>query len=247
MNCQEYKAIISAHVDRVLCAEEATEANAHQESCPKCAQIYAWETTATKLLKQSLSPLAAPEHLRDKILARLSPAETAGRRWFFEFYGWAPAVALLLIFISVYGLWPLDRREDPLTHTARHYQRLSNEPEQVVAAGGTQSTARILDLTPWGYQLFGQELSAVTGRENRIFAYRGTETDLLVAHELDGQTLPDSHGATVIKKSGRDFVVSSSGDITLVAWQDDNMLCVLASKLSQERMLVLATEIARRG
>jgi anti-sigma factor RsiW len=70
---------------------------------------------------------------------------------------------------------------------------------------------------------------------------------LLVAQEVKTGNLPFPRGAEVFQKSGRDFVSISKDGIQLVAWQDKDVICVLASRLPKDRILALAEEIAIRG
>lgn len=246
MDCQEYREIVSAHVDGELSTSEASEAKSHLDQCARCAQVFAWETRATKILKQSLSPLPARHELKQRILDRVSPAENQRPRWLFVSHAWAPALLVLVIFGSVYWGWPF-RSEDLFAHTASYYQRVNEDRSHLLPATDTYRTARILDLAPWGYQLFGQSVQRVNGRENRVFAYQGLQNELLVAQELEGEILSQPRGSKVVKKLGRDFVTGRSGNINLVAWQDKDMVCVIASRLPPDRMLTLAAEIAQQS
>jgi len=105
----------------------------------------------------------------------------------------------------------------------------------------------VLDLKPWGYRLLGNSVHRFQGRENRVFVYHGQHNDLLLAQEFEGERLSQSRGSTVVTRVGKNFISLSRGKINLVAWQDKNIICVLASILAPERMLALAAEIAERG
>jgi hypothetical protein len=210
--------------------------------------MFTWEVKATKLLKQSLAPAPARYELKQKILEQLSPRESRSPQWSFLNPVWAPALLVLVIVASfLYSGWPFRSQPDLFAHTASYYQRVHDGASELLPPTDTYLTARILDLTPWGYVLFGKDIQLVEGVENRVFAYQGLQNELLVARELDGKTLSPPHGSTVVKKLEKDFVIAASGDINLVAWQDGSMVCVIASKLPSDRLLALAAEIALQG
>jgi hypothetical protein len=177
-------------------------------------------------------------------LDRLSEADNRSLGWLSLSHAWAPAVSILLIIGIVYFVWPFRNQGDFFVDTVTHYQRAHQDLENFSDTAGTDPTARILDLKPWGYHLLGRRVHRVKGQENRVFFYHGQQNDLLVAQELEGQSFLPPRGSTVVKKSGRDFVSFTNGDLNLVAWQDKNMICVIASKLPKDHVVALAAQIA---
>jgi anti-sigma factor RsiW len=154
---------------------------------------------------------------------------------------------ILLVIGSVYLVWPHRGGDDFFADTVTHYQRAHQDLEKFSRTAGTDPTARVLDLKPWGYHLLGRSIQQASGRESRVFVYHGQHDDLLVAQEVEGENFSPPRGATVVRKSGKDFVTFSNGDVNLVAWQDKNIVCVLASKLPKDRVVALAGEIAERA
>ncbi|NKX52377.1 mycothiol system anti-sigma-R factor [Arthrobacter deserti] len=67
---------IYEYVDGVLSREDVEEIQAHLESCPECAKEYSLECLIRTVVKRSCRE-AAPETLKERILARISHAETA--------------------------------------------------------------------------------------------------------------------------------------------------------------------------
>ena len=247
MNCQDYREIISAHVDGTLSTEEKLEAQSHLDQCSRCKQTLAWETAATKFLRTSLSTFPVRQELKQRVLDRLGEADNRSLGWLFLSRAWAPALALLLIIGSVYFVWPLRDDRDLFVDTVTNYQQANENLARLSHAAGTDPTARFLDLKPWGYRLLGKSVHRAKGRENRVFVYRGRQNDLLVAQELEGESFTPPRGSTVSRKSGKDFLSVTEGEINLVAWQDKNIICVLASKLPKDRVVALAEQIAQRG
>ena len=247
MNCQNYREIISAHVDGTLAAEETAEVQSHLDQCPKCAQTFAWETKATKILRQSFPLPAARRELKQKILDRLGEAENRSLGWLSLTRAWAPAITILLVIGSVYVIWPVRNQSDFFIDTVTRYQQANENLTQFSRAADTDPTARILDLKPWGYYLLGRSVHRAKGRENRVFVYHGQQNDLLIAQEFEGESLLLPRGSTVVTKAGKTFVSFSHGKINLVAWEDKNIICVVASHLPPDRIVALAAQIAQRG
>jgi hypothetical protein len=81
--------------------------------------------------------------------------------------------------------------------------------------------------------------------EARAFVYKGAEAEYLLAQEFEGVRFAVPPGAKTVKVASREFVGYSDAGVNLVAWQEKEMVCILASKLPQERLFRLAQEIAR--
>ena len=247
MECRDYREIVAAHVDGTLTAAEESEVQVHLSQCPKCKQVFDWETKATTLLKQSLSPLTPRHELKQKLLDRLGEGGDRTQGWLSMSRAWVPALSLLLVVGAIYFALPSRNQRDFFVDTVAHYQRAHEDLENFSETAAANPTARILDLKPWGYHLLGRNVHQAKGRENRVFVYHGQQNDLLVAQELEGESLSPPRGSVVVRKSGKNFVSLTKGDINLVAWEDKNIICVLASKLPKDRVIALAEQIAIRS
>ncbi|HWP60476.1 MAG TPA: zf-HC2 domain-containing protein [Candidatus Acidoferrales bacterium] len=247
MECRDYREIVAGHVDGALTPAEKSEAEAHLGKCLKCRQLFNWETKATALLKQSLSPLTPRHELKQKIVNQLEEAHSKSQAWLALSRTWVPALSLLLVVAAIYSALSARIQRDLFTDTAALYQRARANLENFSATAAPSPTARILDLKPWGYRLLGRSVRQARRGENRVFVYYGEQNDLLVAQEVEGENLSAPPDSVVVKKSGKDFVSLSQGDINLIAWQDRNIICILASKLPRERLVSLAEKIATRA
>jgi len=65
---------IYEYVDGVLSREDVEEIKAHLQSCPECANEYSLECLIRTAVKRSCQE-AAPETLKERILARISHVE----------------------------------------------------------------------------------------------------------------------------------------------------------------------------
>ena len=248
MNCQAYREIISAHIDGTLYAQEQVEVQSHLEQCPKCKQLAEWEIKATKTLKQSLSPVQPRYELKQRVLNQLG--ETHRSRsygWLQIRLGWMPVLSCLLIFAAIYFAWPSRPQDDIFMDTLVHYRQATQGLVKLGHPTASTPTAALLDLTPWGYQLLGTDAHQVRGQARRVFVHRGRQEDLLVAQEVEGSKLARPPGSELLQKSGKDFVRISKDGVQLVAWEDKNVVCVLASNLPKDRIVALAEQLAVRG
>ena len=243
MECQDYKEMISAHVDGALGTEEKLVVQSHLNECPKCTQMFHWETQMRSALKRKLSPIPARAALRERVLDQLEGTSKEGLfGWPYLAHGLAAAFALLLIVAIPYLSGPGKFQEEILTDAIVRYQKVTqgivDDPQTAFPA------ARLLDLSPWGYRLLSGQTLQVKGQEGRVFVYRGRGKDYLLAQEFEGGELSPPPGSKVVRVSSQDFVSYSQGRVNLVAWKQKDLLCILASTLPNEKLLDLAQQLA---
>jgi anti-sigma factor RsiW len=87
----------------------------------------------------------------------------------------------------------------------------------------------------------------VKGREQRLSLFEGQANEYVLAQEFDGAALSPSPDAMITRAENREFISYSRGGVNLVAWKDNDLLCILTSKLPNEKLLALAKQIAVRG
>ncbi len=243
MDCEGYKEMISAHVDGALGTEEKLMVQSHLNECPKCTQMFLWESQMRTALKQKLSLMPARAALRKRVLDQLGESRKEGLLgWSYMAHGLAAAFALLLIVAVPYLFWPGKVQEDIFTDAIVRYQEVM---QGVVEVPQTVSpTAQLLDLSPWGYRLLSRQTQWVEGQEGRVFVYRGRGKEYLLAQEFEGGELSPLPGSKVARVSSQEFVSYSQGGVNLVAWKQKDLLCILASTLPKEKLLGLAQQIA---
>lgn len=246
MNCQEYKEIIAAHVDGALSSMERLTVQSHLNQCPKCTQVFLWETEAKKSLKLKLYPMPVRPGLRLKVLDQLGETSKEGFfSWSYMSQGLVAAFALLLIVAVPYLVWRDNVQEEIFSDAIAQYQKVTQGV--VNTAQGTSAltpTARLLDLSPWGYQVLARQTKQVKGQEARVFVYQGQEKEFLVAQEFEGADIPPPRDANIIRASNRDFVTYSQEGVNLIAWKEKGFVCLIASTLPKEKLVGLAQQIA---
>ncbi len=162
--------------------------------------------------------------------------------WPYLAHGLAAAFALLLIVAIPYLSGPGKVQEEILTDAIDLYQKVT---QGIVDAPQTAfPTARLLDLSPWGYRLLSRHTQQVKGQEGRVFVYQGQGKEYLLAQEFEGRDFSPPPGARAIRASSRDFVIYSQAGVNLIAWKQKDLLCIIASTLPKEKLLGLAQQIA---
>ncbi len=251
MDCQEYREIIAAHVDGALSSEEGLAVQSHLDRCARCTQRFLWETQVKKALKEKFSGIPIIPGLKERILDQVG--ETRREGFFGRFYtphALAAAFVLLLIVAIPYFFWEGRFQEEVFTNAIEQYQQLA---QGIASAPERASTpippAQLLDLSPWGYRLLARQTQQVKGKERRVFVYRGTENEYVVAQEFERSDFSPPSGAGAVRRSNQDFIIYSREGVNLIAWKekDKDLLCILASSLPQERLLGLAQKIATRS
>jgi len=243
-DCQEYKEIISAHVDGALSSGEEIETQSHLDECPKCKQKFMWETQVRKSLKPKLSAIPIRPGLKERLLDRLEEPKRDGFfGWSYMPHGLAAAVALILIVGVPYLVWQGRVQDNLFSNTVVHYQRvargIAGTPQ---AALSKTPAARLLDLSPWGYRVLATH--QVRGQEGWAYVFQGQEKEILLAQELEGRDLTIPVGARTIQGSNRDFVSYTQQGVNVIAWKESDLLCMLASTLPKGQLLGLAQNIA---
>ncbi len=247
MDCQNYKDIISAHVDDALSPKERWAVHTHVSQCPKCRQMYIWETQVARDLKRKLFPLEARPALKERILEQLGKSHReVFWGWSYRKHGVLTAIAILLVVAVPYWFWPNGAEENVFNHAIAQYRKVSlgGAPTSQRAVSKTPA-ARLLDLSPWGYQILSRQSHWVEGRQGRTFVYStGSGEEYLMAQEFEGMEISPPSRGSVVRTSNRDFMSYSQGEVNLVAWKDKDILCILASKLPKKKLLGLAQRIA---
>ncbi len=243
MDCQEYKEIISAHVDGALSSRERPVVQAHLSQCPKCTQKFLWETEVKKSLKRKLSPIPLRPGLRERLLEQLGETNKEGFfGWSYMTHGLAAAFALLLIVAVPYLLRQGKVQEEIFTNAIAQYQMVTQGISDTPPASTTPA-ARVLDLSPWGYHILARQTKQVRGQEGRVFVYQGQGKEYLLAQEFEGASILPHRHAESIQVSNRDFVSYSQDGVNLIAWKEKDLLCILTSTLPKKKLLGLAQKI----
>lgn len=238
-------------LDGRLSEPRRSEVAAHVESCARCRREFdALRWVASEMPKQ-LADAKAPPELLGRVRASLASADRRPllariprRAWigaaiaaaavlvvFMRGDKSSPLPALVAADFAAYaaGALTLDvRSDDPKTIEA-HFTR----------AGITFPT-RVFDLGMMQYRLAGGRVHELGGRASALFAYRGPGDTALVCQMYPGRVSELPAADHVRENNGITFYVHRSRNLTLVFWQEGDVVCVLTSSAPVETVVQLA-------
>jgi len=116
----------------------------------------------------------------------------------------------------------------------------AGEVENRWQRAGLDFRARVFDLEAMGIHLAGGGATTVGGRRAAVTAYRAAAAGLLACWMFEGAASELPGGAEVREHDGFEFHVYRRGDLTLVFWQEGDVLCALAGRGDPEGVLDLA-------
>jgi anti-sigma factor RsiW len=241
-------------LDRRLDLEQEKQVRSHLDGCPECRREFealAW----VKGLSGSAGHAEPPAGLEDSIRGALDTEERrqrSSRRAFL-----AAAAGILL---SVGGaVWLIRRRSGGGIPgaVARDYRlfRSGGLPLEIQTASGAEVETffrergvafrtRVLDLAMMSYRIQGGAVHRIDGEPSALFAYRGEGGKLLVCQMYPGR-LEHLPGAEEVRTHrGFRFQIYRADSVTLVFWQEGEVVCVLAGDFGREEVIALALEKA---
>jgi hypothetical protein len=123
--------------------------------------------------------------------------------------------------------------------------------QEFFAASGIQFETRVFDLGMMGYRVVGGRVHALDGRPSALFVYEGEGGRLLLCQMFEGRLSELPPAEAVREHEGIRFHVHHRGRLTLVFWQEGDVVCVLASEIAPEEVIQLAfakaVRVARAG
>jgi anti-sigma factor RsiW len=244
-------------LDGRLGEPERTRLAGHLADCAQCRR----ELEALRWVKeQALGGLpggAVPPALAARVRAGLDAADAEARRGGtvrgrFRPARWAAvaalaAAALLLFLVSRPTSGPLPGRVAgdfaevtagrlPLGITATEPRVI----EEYFARNGVGFATRVFDLGMMRYDLVGGRVHRLDGRVSALFTYRGADGRLLVCQMYEGSVAELPPPVEIREHNGIAFQVYREGNVTLVFWQEGDLVCVLVSDGSSESAIQLA-------
>lgn len=234
-------------LDDRLPAERHADVRAHIASCPECSR----EVEALKRLKaairQDLPRHDVPPDVSERVLTALR-AEAGAAEGVGTDLSTLPRRALViggatLAAAAVAALLFLRRRErDPIGAAAEDFARFQSDRlevelrtddpaalERFFATRSLGFPTRVFDFGMMGFRLVGGSVVRIGDSASALFAYQRVEGGRLVCQMYRGTTsdLPPAEQERVVNQIR--LRVYSRGSVTLVFWQEDTVVCVLAS------------------
>jgi anti-sigma factor RsiW len=132
-----------------------------------------------------------------------------------------------------------------------HHTTNGGDLEKFFAASGIGFETRVFDLAMMGYRVAGGRVHSVAGHPSALFVYQGDDGKLILCQMFAGRLADLPPPAAVREHDGIQFHVHRQEGLTIVFWQEGDVLCVLASQIPAEEVIQLAfakaVKVARSG
>ena len=238
-------------LDGRLAEPRRAEVAAHVESCPRCRKEFAaleWvKCAALAHLAESPMPAALASRVRATLDAedqKTRPAAWRRRAW----------VAVALAAAALIVVFARTRDTATLPELAAGDFRSfeagtaplaieSADPKVVeawFARNGAPFITRVIDLGMMQYRLAGGRVHRLGANTSALFAYRGPGNVALVCQMYEGRMADLPPTADMREHDGIAFHVYRVENLTLVFWQEGDVVCVLASSIPPEEVVQLA-------
>jgi anti-sigma factor RsiW len=251
-------------LDGTLAEPRRADVAQHVAACAQCRGQLAALTQARDAMRQ-LPDESAPPELRTRVLAGLDAIDREAQRP----HG-SPrttrrvAAGLILAAAAALATFVVLRDSDsepvvPPAQIAADYRAYEGgsialgvrtaDPaavETYFRERGITFPTRVFDLGMMGYTVVGGTVHGPPDAERALFVYRAADGIELACQMYIGrvETLPPA--VEVREHNGIAFHIYRAGDVTLVFWQEGEVICVLASDARPEAVVELAMAKAVR-
>jgi anti-sigma factor RsiW len=133
------------------------------------------------------------------------------------------------------GSLALERRTDRAADLEAFFAEAPNAPR-----------VRVIDLGMMGFTLEGGRRHVIGGVPSALYVYRGTDGQRLACQMFEGRLEDLPPTADLRENNGFMFRVYRDGDVSMVFWQEGDLVCVLVSRLPVEEVVALAFAKAMR-
>jgi anti-sigma factor RsiW len=241
-------------VDGRLGGVAATALREHIDSCPECrgalAELEAGRGAATALGAGRPAPAdlgAAATRAPDQADRRKAVVDPPTPR---RLMVWRAAIALAaVIVLLIFWLQPASEPVRIAAQDARSattsdelLEIRTTDPAELDRALNTpgRPRVRVIDLGMMGYSIVGGRRHVLAGRPSVLYVYRDKDGARLVSQMFVGRLAELRFTPDVRQRGDLTFRVYADGELTLVFWQEGDLVCVLAGRLPREAVVELA-------
>jgi anti-sigma factor RsiW len=244
---EHLRELLQDAVDRRLDPAKQAEVEAHLALCPACRR----ELEALSWVKRSAASVTAPlppgfeRRLRDS-LEREDRSRRSRRR---EAAALLAAAAAIALAVGLSGFWrkpvPARLAQDLWdfrsgTLVLGSVSESPAELEAYFASGALPFPMRVFDLAMMGYRLEGAAVRPLANAPGALVAYRGPGGRLLLCRMYRGRIEELPAPSETRENAGIGFQVYREGELTLVFWQEGDVVCVLVGDGEPEAVIALA-------
>jgi anti-sigma factor RsiW len=264
MKCEEAQELITGLVDKELSGAEGFSIESHLKECFRCRATYERERNLKRAIREAVTQLGAPAELRSKILSDQSlfpAADDSGESWkqWLQSIWSLPRAALAFVLIVILMLpvfyW-LRVPNEPFSLAALQIQqritagrvslhKTANPAElrkwMVHAAGGRFAPMEY-DLASMGVQPEGGLVEQIDGRKMLVTVYAGKDLSITCFTFLGTENDAPKDARIVFDRSKKiKFYTFSKQGFNAVLHREGDVICLLISKISMEKLLTIAT------
>lgn len=250
-------------VDGRLDEGAASTIRGHLASCEACRAIHADLVAAQSAAVRLRADVEMPTDLLTSVTRALDaeaastlapaparePERSAPRLRWPLWTGVAAAAAVVLAFLV---LGPRDVVLDLPAQAARDLEAVGSRTLPLDAQGNDVAAleryfatspgprVRVIDLAMMNIVLEGGLRHTLDGRQSALYSYRTPSGARLVCQMYEGRLADLPPPGEVRDQNGFRFQVYTRGVVTVVFWQEGELVCVLASALPADEVIALA-------
>jgi anti-sigma factor RsiW len=242
-------------LDGRLGPADADEVRRHLESCADCRREVAWLAAGRAAAVAVRNADPAPADLMAGVTAALDDVDRAAepaRSPTTRRVLWAGLAAAAAVVLVVAAPWR-PTAADPVDEARAAYVAIRGGAaglalrtgdavalERFFNEAGSGPRVRVIDLGMMGWSLEGGALRRLGTQPSALYSYRSAAGARLVCQMYPGRLvdLPAADGTRT--ENGFEFRVYSRGGVTLVFWQEGDLVCVLAADLPAAEVVALA-------
>lgn len=245
-------------LDQRLTAETQARVEAHLTTCEQCRREFEALSWTKQFSQESFTIPTVPAGVEQGIRQVLDREDNLGSAGtlFSRLWHRLPILAygLPLLIVGIATLFYLLKTPDLPVEVAQDFHTYQSERlpldlttedvafmENYFAEQGIAFETRVFDLGMMNYGLVGGRIHELVGRKSAFFVYRGEGDRVLVCQMYPGQPGELPEAAEQREHNDIQFYVFHRDRVTMVFWQEGDIICVLASDVDDpEEVIQLA-------
>lgn len=239
-------------LDGQLDAERAAQVEAHVAECLRCQRELEAVRGIKSVLRAHLPQVPVPDAVADRVRAVTATTPPQARRFPMRARLTTAAVlalaAILVLAIVRRGPGPTDIVQsvaadyrDFRSGAMALEHRTADAPDldRFFQEAGVPFPTPVFEFGAMQYVLAGGIIREERGIR-ALFAYAGPNDDRMICEMYEGVTGDLPVGAEIREFAGKQFYIYRVDDLTLVFWQDGEVVCVLVMDGDPERAIFFA-------
>ena len=262
-NDRHFKEELQLLLDDRLAAPDRLEVEKHIEVCSSCRREFEILRWTKQITTRKFAATEVPSQLEQEIISALDREDRKSERHgnlsgYLMGKTWKPlwGYGLAILIGVLLAVWFLSSAPTEIpSQISRAFIEyrgnrlqldiLANDVEEIergFEAAGVPFPTRVFDLGMMDYQIVGGRVYELEDRPSAFFVYRSSTGNILVCQMFQGQVseLPVSQRSSLRENNGIEFYVYQSEGLTMVFWQEGDVICVLTSDLGSEEVIQLA-------